>query len=201
METIRSDDGTTIAFDRIGAGPPIVLVAGASCDRHVDDAIAESLGESFTVLNYDRRGRGDSADTAPYDVHREIEDADSLDRLLGNDDRDGAMALFLGYVGLPDQAIQAMRSSPFWQANLALAPTLAYDAAVMGDGRPPVAALGSIAVPTLVLTGDRSPEFLRAAGEAAAGAIPGARSQVLSGQDHAVQAGALAPVVAEFVGR
>jgi Alpha/beta hydrolase family len=78
METVTSNDGTIIAFDQIGAGPPLVLVAGASCDRAVDARIAEGLAAHFTVLNYDRRGRGDSTDTLPYAVEREIEDLEIL---------------------------------------------------------------------------------------------------------------------------
>ncbi len=74
METVTSADGTTIAFDQLGSGPPLVLVAGASCDRVVDAGIAAGLAAHFTVLNHDRRGRGDSTDTPPYAVEREIED-------------------------------------------------------------------------------------------------------------------------------
>src|SRR4029453_16353686 len=75
---IESKDGTVIAFDQIGEGLPIILVAGASCDRAIDPPIAEALARSFTVLNYDRRGRGDSADTPPYSVAREVEDLHAL---------------------------------------------------------------------------------------------------------------------------
>jgi pimeloyl-ACP methyl ester carboxylesterase len=74
MEKIISKDGTTIAFDQLGAGPALVLVAGASCDRAVDTPITDGLAAHFTVLNYDRRGRGDSDDTPPYAVAREVED-------------------------------------------------------------------------------------------------------------------------------
>jgi hypothetical protein len=74
METVISADGTVIAFDQIGTGRPLVLVSGASCDRTADAAFAGALASDFTVLNYDRRGRGDSTDTAPYAVEREVED-------------------------------------------------------------------------------------------------------------------------------
>jgi pimeloyl-ACP methyl ester carboxylesterase len=75
---IESKDGTVIAFDQIGEGRPIVLVAGASCDRAIDTPIAEALARNFTVLNYDRRGRGDSGDTPPYSVEREVDDIRAL---------------------------------------------------------------------------------------------------------------------------
>ena len=74
MESVTSRDGTTIAFDRLGDGPPVVLVCGGSVDRMADAAIAQQLASDFTVLNYDRRGRGDSGDTPPYAIDREVED-------------------------------------------------------------------------------------------------------------------------------
>jgi pimeloyl-ACP methyl ester carboxylesterase len=78
METVTSKDGTTIAFDRLGEGPPVVLVCGGSVDRMADAAIAQELSSDFTVLNYDRRGRGDSTDTLPYAIEREIEDIEAV---------------------------------------------------------------------------------------------------------------------------
>src|ERR687896_1546791 len=78
MNGLTSSDGTTIAFDLLGDGPPVILVCGGSTDRTANAPLAELLAEQFTVFNYDRRGRGDSGDTAPYAVEREIEDLDSL---------------------------------------------------------------------------------------------------------------------------
>ena len=74
MDTVTSKDGTTIAFDRLGDGPPVILVSGGSVDRSSNAGLAEVLAKDFTVLNYDRRGRGPSGDTQPYAVEREIED-------------------------------------------------------------------------------------------------------------------------------
>jgi pimeloyl-ACP methyl ester carboxylesterase len=74
METVTSKDGTKIALDRLGSGPPVVLVCGGSVDRTADAAIAQELASDFTVFNYDRRGRGDSGDTLPYAIDREVED-------------------------------------------------------------------------------------------------------------------------------
>lgn len=74
METITSRDGTMIAFDKMGEGPPVVLVCGGSVDRTADAAIAQQLASDFTVFNYDRRGRGDSGDMQPYAIEREVED-------------------------------------------------------------------------------------------------------------------------------
>lgn len=80
MEKVRSADGTAIAYDRSGDGPPIVLVTGAFGYRNYPKSlqIAELLSKDFTVYNYDRRGRGDSGDTAPWSVQREIEDLDAV---------------------------------------------------------------------------------------------------------------------------
>ena len=78
MESVTSRDGTTIAFDRLGEEPPVVLVCGGSVDRMADAAIAQELASDFTVLNYDRRGRGDSGDTPPYAIEREVEDIDAV---------------------------------------------------------------------------------------------------------------------------
>jgi len=78
--TVRSADGTVIAFDRLGDGPPLILVDGALCYRDSGPMrpLAARLAAHFTVFTYDRRGRGESGDTAPYDVQREVEDIDAL---------------------------------------------------------------------------------------------------------------------------
>ena len=78
MEEVRSKDGTTVAFDRLGDGPAVIVVGGATCDRAMTRPLAEQLAQHFTSINYDRRGRGDSGDTAPYAVEREIEDLAAL---------------------------------------------------------------------------------------------------------------------------
>jgi pimeloyl-ACP methyl ester carboxylesterase len=78
METLTSSDGTTIAFDRLGDGPPVIVVGGQLCDRALTRPTAEELAKRFTVFNYDRRGRGDSGDTSPYALEREVEDIGAL---------------------------------------------------------------------------------------------------------------------------
>src|SRR5215510_1242343 len=82
---VVSNDGTLIAYDRIGAGPPVILVDGALCSRALGPmpGIARLLAERFSVFTYDRRGRGDSGDTAPYAVERELDDLDALIREAG----------------------------------------------------------------------------------------------------------------------
>ena len=75
---VASPDGTTIAYDRLGDGPPVILVCGAMCDRALMRPTAEELAKRFAVFNYDRRGRGGSADAQPYAIKREIEDIGAL---------------------------------------------------------------------------------------------------------------------------
>jgi pimeloyl-ACP methyl ester carboxylesterase len=76
MNTATSQDGTKIAYDRTGSGDPVILVGGAFSYRRFTGQVklAELLSARFTVYSYDRRGRGDSGDTPPYAVEREIED-------------------------------------------------------------------------------------------------------------------------------
>jgi pimeloyl-ACP methyl ester carboxylesterase len=78
MPTITSKDGTPIAFDRSGQGPALVLVSGGASTRADAAAVVAALAPHFTVYAYDRRGRGDSGDTLPYAVAREIEDLAAL---------------------------------------------------------------------------------------------------------------------------
>src|SRR5918995_5079573 len=76
--TAASKDGTAIAYQRAVTGPPVVLVGGGLTDRSENGPLVPAMAEHFTVLNYDRRGRGASDDAAPYDVGREVEDIDAL---------------------------------------------------------------------------------------------------------------------------
>jgi pimeloyl-ACP methyl ester carboxylesterase len=78
MDYVTSNDGTRIAFDRLGKGPPVVLVSGGSVDRSNNAPVAELLADQFLVFNYDRRGRGPSGDTPPYSVEREVEDIQAV---------------------------------------------------------------------------------------------------------------------------
>ena len=77
MDNVRSRDGTTIAFDKEGEGRALIFVDGALSTRSGKADLASLLSPHFTVYRYDRRGRGDSGDTKPYAVEREIEDIDA----------------------------------------------------------------------------------------------------------------------------
>ncbi len=74
METVLSRDGTTIAFQRSGAGPPLVLVHGSTADHHRWDTVLADLTPHFTVYAMDRRGRGASGDRPAYRLDDEFDD-------------------------------------------------------------------------------------------------------------------------------
>jgi pimeloyl-ACP methyl ester carboxylesterase len=79
-----SKDGTPIAFEKTGAGPALVIVGGALSHRKGSKPLAAKLAERFAVYTYDRRGRGQSGDTKPYAVEREIEDLGAIIAQAGN---------------------------------------------------------------------------------------------------------------------
>lgn len=265
MEKVTSKDGTPIAFDRYGAGPAVILIGGAFQQRAFDAKtaqIAQMLSAYHTVYHYDRRGRGDSGDTPPYAIQREVEDLEALienagqpaflfgmssgavlalnaaaggldilklalyeppysyaasselngpsaveeysrqlNTLLAEGQRGEAAALAMRTFGTPDEMITGMRQAPVWPVFEAVAPTLAYDAALMGDGRVPASRLSRIYVPTLVIAGGASPDWMRRAAQEVAAALPDATSYILEDQTHDVEPAALAPVLAQFFAR
>jgi pimeloyl-ACP methyl ester carboxylesterase len=255
VNTVRSADGTNIAFDRLGEGMPVILVSGASTSRAIHAQLAALLAGAFTVFNYDRRGRGDSGDTPPYRIEREVEDlhaviteADGTAAVFGNSSgavlalhaaaaglpvtklalweppfmvdpdaprrqqeyvtkltqlldagrRGDAMELFMRTVGLPEEMIAGMRHAPMWSGMEAIAPTLAYDAAIMGDSTVPTDVVSSVKTPTLVLDGSDTGTWATSAAQALTAALPNAQRRTLEGQSHNVAWDVLAPEVRKF---
>jgi hypothetical protein len=104
---VRSADGTEIAVDRTGAGPPVVIVDGTFGSRAFPSGVADLLARSFTVLRHDRRGRHESGDTPPYAVEREIEDLAAVLAAAGGSaavfgmSAGGVLALDAAAAGLP----------------------------------------------------------------------------------------------------
>ncbi len=237
-------------------------MGGAFQHRAIDPgtaSLAELLAERLTVFHYDRRGRGDSGDTPPYAVEREVEDLGALIEEAGGSasvfamPSGGALALeaaasglaieklalyeppFVvddsrpplpeGYaerlagltssgrrghaveyfmteaVGVPAEAIP-MRGAPVWPAFESVAHTLAYDAAVMGDtmsgDAAPLTRWAALGVPTLVMDGGASPEWIHRGALALAGVLLDARRRTLEGQTHDVAPEVLAPALEEF---
>jgi pimeloyl-ACP methyl ester carboxylesterase len=258
MSRVISKDGTEIAYNSQGAGPAAILVEGALGYRGfgMSSRLAELLAPRFMVWTYDRRGRGESSNSKPYAVEREVEDIDALIQKAGGTacvfgtssggclaleaairlgtrvrklaiyeapyqsgaearqqwlayrkqlaeilaaGRKGeAVVLFMRFVGTPDEMIGGMRQSPMWPAIEAVAPTLAYDAAAIGDDRSvPEKRAAQISSPALILNGTVIP-FMRDTAAALARAIPGAQHRTLEGQSHDVNLEVLAPVLTEF---
>jgi pimeloyl-ACP methyl ester carboxylesterase len=260
METVTSKDGTTIAYDKLGAGPVIILAGGALASRADHAKLADLLSQDCTVYNYDRRGRGDSGDTKPYSVRREIEDIEALIGEAGGsaflygissgaclaleaaaalggkvkklavyeapyDDAEGvaeqwkaygselnellaagkngdAVELHMQTVGAPGAVIAAMKASPGWAGIKALAPTIAYDVAVVGPNRSvPVGRVAAIQAEILVIDGGDSLEtmpFMRVTADTLAKAAQHAQRYTIEGQSHNIDEKALAPVLRDF---
>lgn len=260
-ETVQSADGTPIAYERVGAGPPLIAVGGAFSTRRSAGVFADVLAPHFEVFVYDRRGRGDSGDTPPYAIEREIEDLgaligaaggsvcvyghssgavlaleaasralpisrlavyeppytadsddpapasigvesgdDTVQAALDAGDRELAATRFMRLTGMPDEVLDGVRHARFWPGMVAIAHTLVYDLAFTGDGVAPVARLGAIAAPTLVMDGGASPAWAARAAEAVARAVPHSRRITVPGQDHGVDPAVLAPLLTEFFG-
>ena len=107
METTTSKDGTMLAFDRWGTGRPSCSCAADRSTTRPIAALAQQLASNFTVFNYDRRGRGDSGDTSPYAIEREVEDAGAVVDAAGGEanlwgsSSGAALALICAEQGLP----------------------------------------------------------------------------------------------------
>ncbi|MBO3747088.1 alpha/beta hydrolase [Streptosporangiaceae bacterium NEAU-GS5] len=132
MNTVLSADGTRIAYDTFGSeGATVILVSGATGRRSdpFNTNLAELLASRFTVYNYDRRGRGDSGDTAPYAVDREIEDIAALI------DAAGGSAFVFGISSGGVLALRAARRLPQITKVAAYEPPFVVD-----DSRPPLPA-------------------------------------------------------------
>lgn len=260
METTISKDGTKIAYDQYGHGPAIILVGGAFQHRAIDPQtaqLASLLAEKFTVVHYDRRGWGDSTDTLPFEVQREIEDIEAIIDAVGGSvslfgmSSGGALAMqaalklaskvkklafyevpyndeaaavaawrtyrqnvsealaaghkgaaaghFMKLVGMPTEAIEGMKHSPAWAGFEAVAPTLAYDAAVLGDDSTiPTALAASVSVPTLVTVGSATYPFMLTTADVLTEVIPNAKKVVLEDQTHNVDPNLLAPLLHDF---
>jgi pimeloyl-ACP methyl ester carboxylesterase len=127
VDTVVSPDGTTIAYDRAGNGPPVILINAGPTDRTVNAPLINLLAPRLTVLNYDRRGRGDSGDTAPYAVDREYEDLEAIIDAAG-----GSAHLF----GNSGGAILALEAAA---RGLPITSIVAWEPPYILDGtRPPV---------------------------------------------------------------
>ncbi|MFK4083602.1 alpha/beta fold hydrolase [Kribbella sp. NPDC020789] len=130
MSTVKSADGTAISFDVYGEGTPLILVDGATAHRAVNPLNAETaklLSDRFRTYVYDRRGRGESGDTAPYDVQREIEDIAALIEHAGQP---------AAVVGFSSGSLLALDAAA---AGLPITKVVAFEPpVVVDDSRPPL---------------------------------------------------------------
>ncbi|MFF3018252.1 alpha/beta fold hydrolase [Streptomyces sp. NPDC057939] len=144
MFKVISSDGTAIAFERHGdTGPTLILVGGTLMTRARHAPLASLLARDFTVINYDRRGRGDSGDSDVYDVQREIDDLDALIELAG-----GPVRLF----GMSSGAVLALEAVARGSAVSALA--LYEPPFIVDRTRPPLPADYVTRVKALIARGD-----------------------------------------------
>ncbi|MFF7358404.1 alpha/beta fold hydrolase [Streptomyces filipinensis] len=252
-----SRDGTLLAYEVIGQGPTVILVSGAMSTGGTVAPLAQRLADRCTAVVYDRRGRGESGDTKPYAVEREVEDLaalldavggeaalfgvssggalvlqavarglpavraavyevpyadflhggaereaaykEQLDKALADGRRGDAVELFLRLTGLAEEMIQRARQSPMWAGMEAVAPSLAYDDTVMGDGLLPRDRLAAISVPVLAVAGGASPEWMREASREVSRVVPEGTYRELAGQTHMVEPDVLGPVLAGFL--
>jgi pimeloyl-ACP methyl ester carboxylesterase len=151
MPTVRSADGTTIAYERTGDGPPVVLVDGALCHRAFNGQrpLAERLADRFTVYVYDRRGRGGSGDTAPPAPEREVEDLAAVLAATG-----GPAAVY----GISSGAALVLRAAA---AGLPITRLAVYESPFAPDAEAHAAQKKALAAVREALAADRRGEALR----------------------------------------
>jgi pimeloyl-ACP methyl ester carboxylesterase len=178
----------------------VIKVAGGTA------CIFGSSGGAVIALEAAARGLGvaklglweppyvlDSEDVRPpADYEAQLASAVTEDRA-----GDAVELFFTKAAGVPAEFVAPMRDQPFWPAMEHLAQALVYDAAILGDFRPPAERLARVAVPTLVVDGGTTPWMSRAA-EAVAELVTDAQRRTLSGQPHNVDATAIAPVLIDF---
>ncbi|WP_348787420.1 alpha/beta fold hydrolase [Leifsonia sp. NPDC080035] len=208
-----------VLYDRRGRGASTDTVP-FSVHREVEDiaALVDAVGGRAAVFGMSsggalalaaasELGQGRVTKVAVYEPPFMPEPAipaaaaytEELTATLAAGDRERAVEFFLRRVGVPDAGIEGMRGSPTWAATVALAPTLAYDDAALGDSRVPAELLRDLPVPVLALAGGASPEFLRFGAERVAEEARDGRYAVVDGQTHDVGAAPLAAHLLAFL--
>ena len=183
LEALIAEAGGAASVFGISSGAALALTAAAA--RGADIKKLALYEPPFVAVS--------SARTVPSDS------AAQLSRLIAAGKRGDAVKFFLvGMVGMPAIFAYIMRVLPVWPKLKAVAHTLPYDAAVLGDFSLPKERAASVAVPTLAIGGEKSPVELRSAVSALAEIVPRAKLRMLKGQTHNVSVKVLAPVLVEF---
>ena len=145
LSTVRSADGTSIAYEAAGSGPPVVLVDGGFGNRGFPNAVADLLAERFTAVRYDRRGRHDSGDAPDYAPAREVEDLAAVVGAVG-----GEVAVF----GMSSGGVLALDAA---SAGVPMTRLAVYEPPFVVDGtRPPFPEDYADMLARLVGSGDRA---------------------------------------------
>ncbi|MFE5215809.1 MULTISPECIES: alpha/beta fold hydrolase [unclassified Streptomyces] len=214
-----ADRCTAVVYDRRGRGAS-GDTAPYAVAREVEDlaALVEAVGGEAALFGVSSGGalaleaaasglpvrqvavyETPFADFLPGGAEREAVYKEQLDEALAAGRRGDAVELFLRLTGLGEEMIRGARQSPMWAGMEAVAPSLAYDDAVMGDGLLPRARLAAITVPVLSVVGGASPEWMREASRVLADTVPEGTYRVLEGQTHMVEPDVLGPVLAGFL--
>jgi pimeloyl-ACP methyl ester carboxylesterase len=182
LSTVVSSDGTPIAFDRSGEGPPIILIGDASQGRSDPKLVqlAGLLARDRTVLTYDRRDSGDRADGSPNALEGEIEDLDALIDAAG-----GSASV----CGMFSGAVIALRAAAH---GLEIETLALYEPPFMFDGALPTERIRFISVPTVVIVRERCDPRTRRAARALWAVLPDVQHRTLEGQSDDVDPEALA---------
>ena len=183
IDALIAATGGSAALFGLSSGGALAITAAVALGQHRVPRLAVYEPPYFT----------DDATAAAADYTRALAEA------LAAGDRDKAVALFLRRVGVPDTVMEGMRSSPGWAATIAIAPTLAYDDAALGDSRVPLALLAALRAPLLALAGGQSPAFLRYGAEQLAEHAPEGRFALVDGQTHDIAPAPLASHLVSFL--
>jgi len=240
MEQVTSKDGTLIAYERTGSGPPLVLVHGTGIDHTYWTPVVGALNRSFTVWALDRRGRGLSGNAEPYSLEREFEDVavivdsaaepaflvghsygalcaleaslltqrvrklvfyeppiyttidipypkDALTRFnafLSSGDMEGALEYVYEIFDAPREDLDIQRSLPNWPARLQATPTLPREFLAARNYKFVESHFAAMTTPVLLLVGERTTPFYKAAVKMLDETLPDTRLSVLPGQGH-----------------
>jgi pimeloyl-ACP methyl ester carboxylesterase len=223
LASLLASSFTVFFFDRRGRGESKEIksysVAGEIDD--IDALIKAAGGEVFlhgtssgaalALLTAQKLGRDKVAKLSlyepPYDAY--VKDGKNsfdeikarIKQLVSADKRSDAIAFFFESIGTPADEIQGIKQSPAWSEMEKIGHTLVYDFEILGNGTVPLAVAKNVDMPTQILDGSMSYEFMHQAADTLAKNMTNAKRKTLKDQTHQISAEALAPVLADFFSR